>query len=105
MRPANLPMSFELGTDEAADFAVSVNLPLTAAIVTFRRKGEAAAALTKACTIGAGNVAQLRLTPADLATLGAGAHSYQLDIQSNGQTYRIAKGSATVAYGVTSVFS
>lgn len=101
MVPATFILSFELGASGSADFAVPPSLPVDSAVATFRAHGAEAATLTLACAVTAENVVQLRLTPADTAALGQGQdHRWQLDASVGGQALRLAKGTASVAYGL-----
>ncbi len=102
MKPAVLPLQFELGAVGEADFTVA-GLVVTAAVATFRGLNSPTPLLVEALTV-VGSVLQLRLTQGDVTTIGAGISEYQLDVVIAGQTHRLAKGSVTVAYGLTTVF-
>jgi len=100
MRPATIPLAFDCGALGSADVAVSEDLPITEAVLTVFRGGDASAepALQRPCPVAANSVA-IELTPEETEALGAGRHAYQLDVDGG---VRLAVGPLLVSPGVRS---
>lgn len=107
MRPAQLPLGFDEGATGSADFAVSLDLPVSVARLGVFKNGDMDAVPVEfACVVTGSNVVQVTLLDEQTAALGAGRHVYVLDVKSPAVsgTVRLAMGPLVIAPGAMLAF-